>query len=378
MDFELTAEQSAALEMIQDFVRRSLNESVIRKYENDEEYPRALLDQMAELGVFGIGVPAEYGGAGGSLLDLALVSEQLSYGWAVLGLVLGRVAYFGHLLGVIGNEWQRHELLPKLAEGKLHMYVSLTEENAGSDLAALQASAVREGDEYVINGYKPFSTGSHVADYVMVAVRTDSNSTGGTGISLILVDPKSDGVSITPWKMLGQHALKTCAVRYENVRVPSRNLVGSEGEGWSSLRLTLAAERTMQAASCVGAAQQALDVAADYARTREQFKRPIGKFQAISHMLADVKIQIQAARLLAYRAASLGYTAGDQAAASMAKVAASEAWTRAATDGLQVLGGLGYTTETPMERHYRDSKLYEIGGGTSQVQRTLIARSLGL
>ncbi len=379
MDFELNEEQLALRQAVREFMARECPNTYIRAMEARGEYPRALLDRMAELGWFGLSVPPEYGGVGGDILDMALLAEEMSHRWVVPGLVFGRVVYFGLLFQQIGSAWQREELLPRLAQGQLHMYVSFTEVDAGSDLAALSSTAVRDGDSWVINGHKPFSTGSHVADYLLVAARTATDEPKHKRISLFLVDPRSPGVEIKPWDMLGQKALRTNAVTYVDVRVPARNLVGEVNRGWDVMRGTLTAERIMQAASCVGAAQDALEIATEYARTRQQFGQAIGKFQAIAHMLANLRVAVDAARLLTYRAAALARCGKDaRTEAAMAKLTASEAWTHCAMDGLQVLGGFGYTMESDIQRHYRDAKLYEIAGGTSQIQRDLIARGMGL
>jgi alkylation response protein AidB-like acyl-CoA dehydrogenase len=271
----------------------------------------------------------------------------------------------------------KEDVLPNLAAGKCWLAFALSENGAGSDAAALRTRAEAVGDEFVINGTKMWITGAVQAKYLLTAVRTDRDAKKHDGISLFLVPNGAPGLTVSPIDLLGGHAIRTCEVNYADVHVKKDLMVGELHVGWKRLLSVLAKERVALSAICVGAAQAAVDQAREYALDRRQFDQSIYDFQSISHMLVDMQTQVDAARMMSFRAARL-LTSGApcEAEASQAKYFAADAYARVATDGLQIMGANGYAMEYAMQRHYRESKLFQIFGGTNQIQRNIVARVL--
>jgi alkylation response protein AidB-like acyl-CoA dehydrogenase len=268
-------------------------------------------------------------------------------------------------------------LLPALAAGRLRIAMGLSEPEAGSDLMSLKARARRDGDDWIVRGQKVFTTGADTADYVLALVRSDPDSAGSRGLSVILVPTSEPGVEVAPLRKLAGQATHTCEVFMDDVRVPADAMLGKPGTGAQIMLAQLDFDRVYTAAQSLGTAQGAFDLALTYAKGREQFGVPIIQHQAIGHMLVDMKLQIDAARLLTWRAAQSldrGLAATSEAAA--AKIMASEAATRCASDGMQILGGYSYIVESGMERFYREAKIQEIFAGTNQILRNVMARQL--
>ena len=331
----------------------------------------------------GQGYPSaqEFGGAGARASDVALAHRTL----ARHGLAIAQAYYSLWVLGAnaiagLGSDGQKAAWLPRLAEGELRVAFALTEPDSGSDAAALRTSATRKGDTFVVNGQKLFITGATVADLIITVVRTDPDARDRRdGLSLLVIDMDAAGIRVQPLDKLGLRAIDLSEVFFADVEVPADRVLGPLDHGWSSLRPQLGLERTLLAAICVGAMDDVLDAASAYAKERVAFGQPIARFQLVTDKLVSMSVARDAAALLVESAATTidsGETADAEAAA--AKLYAAEAYVSAAREGVQILGGYGYTNEYSMARHYRDSKYMEIGGGTSEIQKLIIARSMGL
>ncbi|MBC7133554.1 MAG: acyl-CoA/acyl-ACP dehydrogenase [Roseovarius sp.] len=379
-DFGFTDEQMMLRESVRDFVRREVPDEYARRCDRERIAPLDAFDKMADLGWLGVAIPEQYGGSGLGFVELGIIQEELSYGLLELAVLFYRATVHGaQSLLTYGSEAQRQKYLPLIAAGKFKSSMSLTEPNAGSDAAGVQTRAVRDGDGFVINGAKVFNSQVDLADRTVLVTRTDPKAPAHEGISLFFVDPRSPGVTIERLETLCFRSVGTNRVTYENVRVSEDDLLGTLNGGWKHLMTNLNKERFSLAAQVTGAAQAALDCALQYARDRVQFGKPIGKFQAIQHKLADMQIAVHTSRMLTYDLARrLDAGIACRKEASMAKVFTSEAYFRVADEGMQILGGYSMTPDFPMERHYRDSRLMRIGGGSSEVMRTSIAKDLGL
>ncbi|MEW6776195.1 MAG: acyl-CoA dehydrogenase family protein [Bdellovibrionota bacterium] len=378
MDFSFTPEQEAFRSSIREFMRKECPPEYARRLDEQEEYPFDLYEKMAKLGWLGLPFPEKYGGLAGSPVDVAILVEELARGMLAAAQVYGAVIYVGGPVNKIGSEKQREKFLPPIIQGKLQLALGLTEPGSGSDAAALRTKAVRQGDVYFLKGSKIFCSRAHIADYILIAARTDPEAPKHKGISLFMVPKKQKGVQVNLIKKLGVKAIGTCEVVFDDAEVPAENLIGEENKGWEHLTQCLALERFYMAAMCTGGTAAVLDLASKYAKEREQFGKPIGSFQAIQHKLADMYMDLEASRLLTYQCAwlaSRGKAGGLEGSA--AKVFASEAYMRAAHQGMQIMGGYGYMMEFDMQRHFRDAKLMEIGGGTSEIHRTIMGSKLG-
>jgi alkylation response protein AidB-like acyl-CoA dehydrogenase len=381
LDFGLTAEQEMLRSVARSFVERELTPEFLRELDATGRAPHELLPKMAALGFTGIAVPAEYGGAGGSAMDVTVLLEEVGRGSLSIASLLNRALGWGtETLLKFGTEAQKRFFLPRVASGDMIFAFSLTEPNAGSDAAAIQTRAVADGDEFVIGGTKMFTTGAGECPYLIVTTRTDPTVKRHKGISVFLVDAALPGIACRKIDKLGMRgAGGLYEVQYDNVRVPRTALLGEVNGGWKVVTATLERARIAQASYCVGAAQRVIDDAVRYANEREQFGQRIGKFQAIAHMLADLQVETDAARMLRYRAASMvveGVPCVREA--SIANLHATETLVRVTSDAMRVWGGYGFTMEFDVQRTLRDARLFVIGDGSSQIQRSLIARQMGL
>lgn len=362
-----------------DTVRRFVAREVIpvaSELEHADRYPEAIVEQMKRLGLFGVTIPEEYGGLGLDLLTYVGVVEELAYGWMSLSGVVNTHTIAAHLLVQHGSEEQKRRWLPRLATGELRGCLSLSEADAGSDTRNISCRAVRDGDEYVVNGTKFWVTNGERAGLVALAARTDE------GISCLMVEkepgPSSGGITVSRnIGKLGYKGIETVEMSYVDHRVPSAALLGEAGRGLSYVLGALEVGRINIAARAVGVARAAFDAALRYAQERHTFGRPIAQHQAIQMKLADMATKLEAARLLTRHAAERKQ-AGERAdvEAGMAKLFASEAAFEIATESMRVHGGVGYSTELPVERYYRDAPLMIIGEGTNEIQRLVIARGL--
>ena len=349
--------------------------------DESEEYPSDLVERMAELNLFGLTTPLEYGGAGSDTVSYAISIEELSRVDASVGVSLAvhnSVATYPILNH--GTEEQRREWLPQLSSGKRIGAFCLSEAQAGSDAAGVETTAVKDGDEWVVNGSKLWATNGGVAGLYIVIAVTDKAAKKGRGLSAFIVERERDGVSLgVKEHKLGIRSSDTYEIVFDEVRVPDDHFVGAPGKGLAISLGTLDGGRIGIGAQAVGIAQAALEESVAYAKEREQFGRPISNLQPIQWKLADMATDVQASRLLVYQAADLkdrGQPFTKEAA--IAKLFASEAAIRVVHHGLQVHGGYGYTKDYPIERLYRDARITTIYEGTSEVQRLVIARQLGL
>jgi butyryl-CoA dehydrogenase len=377
MNFELTENQKMIRDMVRGFAEREIA-PVAAELDQKEEYPKEILKKMAQLGLLGIIVPPQYGGAGADTVSYALVVEEISKKCASTGVVTSvHNSLASWPIMKFGTDEQKEKYLPILSKGEKIGAFAATEPNAGSDLGALESTAVLEGDEYVLNGTKTFITSGSEAGVIIVFASTDK-SAGSKGLSAFIVENDMQGFKVgSIFEKMGINASCTAELIFEDMRVPKENLLGTEGEGFKIALMTLDGGRIGIGAQAVGIAQAALDESIEYAKQREQFGRPISKFQAIQWMIADMATRIDASRLLVLNAA---YTK-DQGKrfskeAAMAKLFAAETAVDAALKAVQIHGGYGYTKEYVVERLFRDAKITEIYEGTSEIQRLVIAGSL--
>ena len=375
MEFELSGEQLALREVVHDFVATELR-PLARHTDETGEFNWTAVRKMGPLGLLGLEVPEEYGGAALDAVSVAIVIEEL--GWGCGSTALAIAAHNGLALGPIvayGNEKQKSHWLPLLTSGKGKLAcLSLTEPGAGSDLkGGVKTRAVEEGDSWIIDGAKMWMTNASISDLMVVLCRTGADS-----LSHILVPTDTPGVTIgPPEKKMGLHGSPTHAVTFDEVRVPREHLLGIEGKGLPQTLATLDSGRVGIGALALGLAQAAYDGALRYAKDREAFGQPIANFQAIQWMLADAATEIEAARLLVHKAAWLkGLGRPYSKMASMAKLFATEVSERVCRNAIQIHGGYGYSSEFAVERLYRDTRLMTIGEGTSEIQRLVIARHI--
>jgi len=367
------------LDSVKRFVRSKLVPAEHRLAETDE-IPPALIDDMRELGLFGMCIPEQYGGLGLTMEEEVLVAFELAWTSPAFRSLIGTNNGIGSQ-GIIidGTSAQKEKYLPRLASGELIASFALTEPDSGSDAASLRTSAVRDGDVYILNGTKRYITNAPEAGVFTVMVRTDPNSKGAGGISAFLVEAGAPGLSLGKRDIkMGQKGAHTCDVIFENCRVPAENLIGSqEGIGFKTAMKVLDKGRLHIAAVCVGVAERMLNDALAYAMERKQFGKPIADFQLIQAMLADSKAEIYAARSMVLDAARRRDAGEDiSTEASCCKLFASEMCGRVADRAVQIHGGAGYIAEYAVERFYRDVRLFRIYEGTSQIQQLLIARNM--
>ncbi len=376
MDLRLTEEQEMMQQMVRDFAKTEI-EPFIPNMEAGE-FPRHLLNKMGELGLMGMTVPEEYGGADMDFLSYILAIHELSKVSAVMGVILSVHTSVGtNPIIQFGNDDQKSRYLPKMATGEYLGAFCLTEPTAGSDAGALKTRAVKDGDDYILNGSKMFITNGGEADVYIVFASTDS-SKKTYGISAFIVDKDTPGLIIgKDERKMGLHGSRTVEVAFENMRVPAVNRLGEEGEGFKIAMANLDVGRIGIAAQSLGIAEASLEAAVSYAKEREQFGKPISAQQGIGFKLADMATGVEAAKLLVYRAALLrqeGKPCGQFA--SMAKLFASRKAVETSTEAIQVFGGYGYTEDYPVERYFRDAKVTEIYEGTSEIQKIVISKHL--
>lgn len=380
MDFSFTEEQNMLRESVRKMLDRIATPAYVRAMDEEARYPYEVYDAIVEMGLIAMVFPEQYGGLGGNVIDFAIIAEELGRKSYDLMGAYGTSVFNGLNLLHNGSEAQKRHYLPKLMSGEIRMSISMTEPDAGSDAGAMRTFARREGDEWVINGQKVFSTGAGAKNNIIsLYAKTDNSVHYRKGISLFLVDNTLPGIRLRKLDTLGRRSLGTYEVFFDNVRIPADCIVGEPNRGWDYMLSGLQLERLMTTAAYCGAAQDVVDQALAYAKERKQFGKPIGNFQAIAHMLADMQTEVEASRLLMLHAAWLLAQGKDALKVlSMAKLFGSEAYVRAANNGMQIMGGYGYIKEFDMQRHFRDARVTTITAGTSQVQRNLIAKLMGL
>jgi len=380
MDFSLSEEQQLLRDNVRKLMDRVATPDYVRRHDREQAYPYELYAAWAEAGLLRLPFPEAYGGLGGSVIDMVIVAEELSRKSADFYMAYSGSMFCGLNILRQASEEQKRDWLPKLLSGEIRMSISMSEPEAGSDVGAMRTTARRDGNGWIINGQKLWGTGAGADNNVInVYVKTDREVHYRHGLSLFLVDNDTPGVELRKLDMLGRRCTGTYEIFFRDARIPADRLIGGENKGWDCLLSGLQVERVCSAAGNCGAAQAVVDLALDYARERKQFGRPIGSFQAIAHMLADMQTEVEAARSLMWRAAWMVDSGRDALKEiSMAKLLSSETYAKVANLGMQILGGYGYSMEFDMQRHFRDSRAATIAAGTSQIQRNLIANLMGL
>jgi alkylation response protein AidB-like acyl-CoA dehydrogenase len=377
MDFELNEEHRMIRRMVRDFVEKEVAPRA-EEIDATDEFPEDLFRRLGELGILGLPFPEAYDGSEGDYMGLVIALEEIARASGSLALILdAHTSLCCEPIFLFGTEEQKQRYLPPLARGEWIGAFGLTEPEAGSDAGATRTRAVRDGDEWVINGQKIFITNGSIADVVVITAKTDPDA-GTRGISSFLVEKGTPGFEPgRDEKKMGLKGSVTSELFFHNCRIPLKNLLGEENQGFKQFLTTLDAGRVAISAMAVGLAQGAFDRAVEYAKQRQQFGQPIADFQAIQWMLADSATEIEAARMMVYRAAWLreqGYRFTNEAA--MAKLFATETSERVCRRAIQVHGGYGYVREYEVERMYRDQRLCAIGEGTNEIQRLVIARQI--
>lgn len=376
----LTEEQRMMRESVLGICERHLPWERVRQMDEAREFPHAVYDALAEAGYLGLFYPERLGGMGGTYTDLAVLLETLGYYYTGIAQgVTTTLIYAGMHVVKFARPEVQEEIVPKIISGKVKLALGMSEPGTGSDVAGIRTTAVREGDEYVLNGNKVWITCAHVADYLVVIAKTDPKAERHRGMSAILVDARSPGVSIRPLQMLGRRTTHANEVFLDNVRVPARNLIGEEGRAWKNIMTCLGVERLALAAISSGHCFRITEYARDYAKQRIQFGQPISDFQVIQHKLVNMLIMAETARQSVYRVAEL-LDAGQPAVeeTSIAKIVCSDNNFRCADEGLQIMGGAGYSMEYDMQMFFRDSRVGPIGGGSNEIQRNVLAKRMGL
>lgn len=377
MDFSLTEDQQMFQKMVHDFATKEI-EPIAARIDATEEFPSECIKKMAELGLFGVTFPEEYGGIGGDSIHLSIVEEEISRASAGIGAIyIASISLACYPIYKFGTEEQKKRFVMPQTRGEKLCAFSLTEPGAGSDITALETTAVRQGNDYVINGTKIFITNGAEAGTILTFATIDK-SKRHRGITAFIVERDTPGFSLSRKEdKLGIRASSTAELLYEDCRVPAKNRLGEEGQGFQVAMEAIDSSRIMVAAQAIGIARAAFEASLNFAKDRQQFGGPISNNQAIQWKLADMATFVNAARLLTYQAAYLkdkGLPFVKEAA--MAKLFASEAAMNITTQAIQVHGGYGYTKEYPVERFFRDAKITEIYEGTSEMQRMTIAKNL--
>ncbi|MFC6732920.1 MULTISPECIES: acyl-CoA dehydrogenase family protein [unclassified Haladaptatus] len=379
MEFGLTDEQRQIREEISRFAENEIK-PVATEYDVEEKYPHDIIDKAADMGLLGANIPIEYGGAGYSTLELAIIIEELFAADPGIGLCLTSTGFGGEAIMEFGTDEQKEEYLPGIASGDSIMGAAISEPDTGSDVSSVSTKAEKDGDEWVVNGNKMWITNGSVGDFFVVLCQTDPDADGRyNGFSQIIVESDRDGFEADKITgKLGIRASDTAELIFDNVRVPEENLIGTRGMGFLQQMQFFDETRTGVAAQGVGIARGASERALDYAKEREQFGRPIGDFQAIQHKLADMYTRTEAARNLTYKSAwSVDNEDGLLTKlASMAKEFSSRVAVDVADEAVQIHGGAGYVNDFDVERFYRDAKITQIYEGTTEIQKNIIAREL--
>ncbi|WP_440008894.1 acyl-CoA dehydrogenase family protein [Halomicrococcus sp. SG-WS-1] len=380
MSFQLSEEHRAIRQAVREFGEKEI-EPVAREHDEEHKYPHDLVEKAAEYDFVAPNIPVEYGGAGMETLSSTLVTEELWRADPGIGSAIGSRGFGSNMIQKFGDEWMKEEWLPRIANGESACCSCISEPAHGSNVAGIETVAETDGDEYVLNGNKMWITNGTVADVAVVMAKTDPDAEPPhRGISAILVPTETDGFESTKIdNKLGIHASDLAEIVIDDVRVPTENIIGEENEGFYQLMDFFASGRVSVAAQAVGAAQAAVDESVEYANEREQGGRLIKDYQAISHKVAEMATNVEAARSLTYRAASQVESGDDEMAtryASMAKLFASEHAVDVADEAIQVHGGAGFVTDHPVERYYRDARITKIYEGTSEIQKNIIADRL--
>lgn len=379
IDLALTPEQEALRDTLRHWLEEHAPTQVVAAHDREARYPEEIVSGLAGLGVWGLCIGAEYGGAAADPVTVAVACEELQRaGGCIASAMTPTMTFCAPGIERYGSEEQRARLLPGIAEGRIRMSIGLSEPDVGSDLSRTSMRAEPVAGGFLVSGRKTWSTGADVADYVLALVRTGAPDSGYRGLSMLLLPRVDAGLVVRPIAKLAAQGTHSCEVAADGCFVPDGCLVGDVGEGGRIALALLEDERVYAAAQCVGMAQGAYDTALDYARGREQFGRPVVEHQAIAHTLAAMATDVQCARLMAWWAAwQLGSRSSHAGAeAAMAKVACSEIASSVVARGMRVMGAYSYSVDHPMERWYREVKLFEIAAGTNEVLRNVIGRRM--
>ena len=377
MDFQFTELQMSVQRMMKDFVNREVI-PIAMEYELADKYPTPAVEKMQELGFFGFTIPEEYGGSGMDEVCYAIAMEELSVGWMSVAGILGTHMMTAWMILNYGTDEQKKTYLPKMATGEWHSGMALTEPGSGSDSAALKTRAVRQDDQWVMNGSKMFISNAEHGTMFSVFARTDPEKPKTRGISCILVHKGTPGFQVSRHlKKMGYRGIRTSELVFEDARVPLENLLGEENEGFPMIMSALEGGRINVAARSVGLARAAFEDSMRYSQQRETFGKPLAGHQLIQAKLAEMGTRIHASKLMTYHAANLkAHGKRCDLEAGMAKFFASETAEFCASEAIQVHGGMGYIQELPVERYFRDSKLLVVGEGSNEIQRLIIAKRL--
>jgi alkylation response protein AidB-like acyl-CoA dehydrogenase len=379
MDFQFSPEQVTLRKRVEEFCKAHCSEAQEAERARNPAYPAEMHQAMAQSGILGHCLPKAYGGAGAGPIDLCIINETVGrYSGSAMNILFVN-GVCGALISLAGNETQKQDYVRGIAEGKLRFAFALTEPDAGSDAAGIRCQAVANGDQYVINGTKLYTTGAADADYILTVARTSPEGKASRGTSILIVPTTTAGLTVTPMDKIAGNDIASCRVVYQDVKIPVTQRLGAENQGWSTLMLGGALERLTVASSCIGAAQGAFDEALAHVQAREQYGQPVARFQSIQHQLADMATEIEAMRLLTYSAAwrtQQGMMPAREI--SMAKLYCSEKLNEIVMRGMRLLGGKAYLNETAMPRRQREALLSLFAGGTVEIQRNLIAKTLGL
>lgn len=378
-----SAEHEAFRDVVRRFVEAEIPKDWARALEKDEhQYPFALWDKFTQVGFHGLGIDERYGGQGGDILMQMILARELSRTLGGLAWIWGITSFAGvKSIGLYGTEAQKDRFLPEIAAGRLRAAIAFTEPGGGTDLlGAMRTTATRTKGGWILNGEKTWSSSAHVADYLLLLARSTKDvDKAHQGLTLFWVPAKSEGVEITPLSKLGMRSMGSCSVHLNDVFVSDDLVLGEADRAWYTLLPTLNNERVMVSAFCLGIIDGVLEDALDYVRQRHAFGRPIGQFQAIQHFIADIRMaQYQVETMLMDCASKMVAGVPANQETTILKVLASEAANRSADLGIQILGGMGYSAETDMQRYWRDSRLWRIGPITNEMARNSIAEQLGL
>jgi len=379
MSVDLTTEQREIVGMVRDFVEREIIPTV-HQLDHDDEYPQAIVDHMKELGFFGFAISEEYGGSGLDYQTYAMCCEEIARGWMSVTGVINTHFIVSFLLEKFGTDEQKQRFLPRMATGEMHGAFSMSEPNCGSDVQAIEPRAVRDGDDYVINGTKMWVTNGERSTVVATLVKTDpSAKPAHRGMSCILAEKQYAGINASKKiEKLGYKGVETTELVFDNNRQPAVNLLGGvEGEGFRQMMAAIEVGRVNVAARGVGVSQRALELSLEYAQQRHTFGKPIAQHQAIQMKLAEMATKITAARLMTQMAAKKK-DAGERAdvECGMAKLFATETCFECVAEAMRIHGGYGFSKEYQVERLYRDAPMLVIGEGTNEIQKLIIARGL--
>jgi len=380
VDFSPTADQALLCESVRKLMQRYADDEYLRRCDEASQFPHELYAQWVSSGLLGLPFPEEHGGQGAGILDFVLVAEEIGRRGYDVTLPYCAPIFNGLNLLRNGTPAQRERFIRPFLAGQIRFSIAMTEPGAGSDAGAMRTQARRDGDEYLLNGEKIFASGAGVPDTIIhLYAKTDPAAPSGKGLTCFLVPNDTPGLQIRKVPTLGRRMFPTTQIILDDVRVPAENVLGAENGGWGIMMSGLELERVATSAAYIGNAQTVVDEALGYAKKREQFGTRIGDFQVIAHMLADMQTAVEAARLLTYKAASTVENGeSNRALISMAKLFGSETFVKVAQQGLQIMGGYGYSMEMPMQRHLRAALGTTITAGTSQIQRQTIAREMGL